>query len=145
MIILEIKKVQQYWNHIIIFKERHFIYIYSRVYINEGKDRVMVMHIENFTKPLYLVLVMHFFKINYLKLFCCFFLFMYCWIHGCWKYWYKFKIGINGPIWRTTRLTPKTWSRWIWIQTWRKNSITHPLKMMGVIQTEKTINQRPYL
>ena len=40
-------------NQIIIFKERHFIYIYSRVYITEGKFRVMVMHIENFTKPLY--------------------------------------------------------------------------------------------
>ena len=45
----------------------HFICIYSRVYINEGKDRVMVMHIENFTKPLYQLLGKHFLqkKFNY--------------------------------------------------------------------------------
>ena len=38
-----------------------FIIVFHKVkYINEKKDRVMVMHIENFTKPLFLVVLIDF-------------------------------------------------------------------------------------
>ena len=41
--------------------ESHFAGIYIRVYISERKDRLMVLNIENFTKPLYQLLERTFF------------------------------------------------------------------------------------
>ena len=49
-----------------------FIIIFHKgKYINEKKDRVTVMHIENFTKPLYLVFptdLLIFFHFNFFSL-----------------------------------------------------------------------------
>ena len=43
-----------------------FIIIFQKgKYINEKKDRVMVMHIENFTKPLYQVFPTDLYFINF--------------------------------------------------------------------------------
>ena len=43
-----------------------FIIIFQKgKYINEKKDRVMVMHIENFTKPLYQVFPTDLFENNF--------------------------------------------------------------------------------
>ena len=42
---------------------KSILFIYTEgLYMNEGKDRVMVMHVENFTKSLYQLPVMHFIK-----------------------------------------------------------------------------------
>ena len=46
------------------FKKKHMHNIHKVKFINEKKDRVMVLHIENLTKPLYQVFPksLHFFR-----------------------------------------------------------------------------------
>ena len=107
---------------LILLKERHFICIYSRVYINEGKDRVMVMQIENFTKPLYWVLVMNFFKLNIFKIY---WFILHIVLLNSWP-WENWQIGINGLNCKV--LEPLLWRKWP--QSWDQEnaSITDCLK-----------------